>query len=59
MFDATEYTSKMQVVIHGNFDGILNGDSLLLFAGFTGLGSDDTPNFKGAYAEIINDRNLW
>lgn len=59
MFDATEYTSKMQVVIHGNFDGILNGDSLLMFASFTGLGSDDTPNFGGAYAEIINDRNLW
>lgn len=59
MFEGTEYTSKMRVLIHGNFDGILNNDSLLMFARFTGLGADDSPNFRGGYAEIINDRNLW
>ena len=55
----SEYTSSQTVIVHGNFDGVLNGDSLLIFTRFIGLASDDTPNFVGAYAEIINDRNIW
>lgn len=53
-----DYISVTPVVIHGNFSGILNGDDILVFAEYTGLASDDTPNFNGVYVEIINDRGL-
>lgn len=51
-----EYMSDQPVVVHGSFDGILNGDNVLLFGTYTGLGSDDTPNFRGYYIENEGDR---
>ena len=54
-----EYTSGNYLVVHGGFDKILNGDDLLVFACFSGLASDDTPNFRGIYIQIINDRYIY
>lgn len=51
-----EYTSSCAVVVHHNMSGILNGDTLLVIAKFTGLASDDTPNFEMVYAENLNNR---
>lgn len=52
-----EYYSNTPVVINGNFDsGLVNGDNILAFAKYTGLASDDTPNFQGFYIEIENGR---
>lgn len=53
-----DYFTSMPIVIHGNFEGILNGDDILVFAAYTGLAADDTPNFSGIYIELINDRGL-
>ena len=53
----TEYYSNIPVVINGNFSsGLLNGDSILVFAKYTGLASDDTPNFQGFYIEVETGR---
>lgn len=54
-----EYTSGNYLVVHGGFDKILNGDDLLVFACFSGLASDDTPNFRGIYIQIINDKYIY
>lgn len=51
-----EYFSGEYVIIVGEFNGILNGDNLMVLGPLLGLGSDDTANFTGVYAEIINDR---
>lgn len=51
-YEGYEYTSKQPVVMHGNFSGILNGDDILVFATYRGLGSDDTPNYQGYYVEV-------
>lgn len=51
-----EYTSLSPVVVHHNFSGILNGDNVLILARYTGLASDDTPNFEAVYAENLNSR---
>ena len=55
-FQGTDYITHQTVIVHGNFNKLLNGDDLLVFAKYTGLASDDTPNFKGFYIEIINNR---
>ena len=55
-FVGYEYTSSQPVVVHGNFSGIVNGDNVLMFGIYTGLGADDTPNFQGYYMEIDNGR---
>lgn len=47
-----EYVSYQPVIMHGNFDGILNGDDILMFGTYSGLSSDDIPNFQGYYVEI-------
>lgn len=52
---ATEYFSKEAIVFKGKFETMLNGDNIILFAEYTGLADDDTPNFKGYYAEIHNE----
>lgn len=52
-----EYTSNEEVVIHGTFQGMLNGDNVLVFGVFSGLGWDDTPNFVGRYME--NERSRF
>lgn len=57
-FEGFDYISSTTVVVHGNFSGILNGDDLLVFAEYTGLASDDTPNFIGKYIENINSRQI-
>ena len=57
-FAGSDYISKATVVIHGNFSGILNGDNLLVFGDYTGLASDDTPNFRGIWIENINNRGI-
>lgn len=44
------------VVVHGDFKGVLNGDDLLIFTAFRGLAEDDTVNFEGGAAYVINDR---
>ena len=54
--EGIEYTSLTSVIVKGNFDKILNGDDLLVFAKFSGLSANDSPNFQGAFIEIINDR---
>lgn len=52
-----EYYSNMPVVLNGNFgSGLLNGDNVLAFGKYTGLASDDTPNFDAIYIEIENGR---
>ena len=56
LIEGMEYSSSTPVIVHGRFSKILNGDKLLVFAKFNGLAYDDTPNFQGAYLEIINNR---
>lgn len=45
-----------EVVLHGDFKGVLNGDDLLVFTSFKGVAEDDTVNFTGGAAYVINDR---
>lgn len=56
IFRGEEQFSGEVVVIHGDFSRILNGDDLLLFGICSGLAADDTPNFRGIFAEISNSR---
>lgn len=56
LIEGFEYTSSCVVVVHHNFSAILNGDNLLVIAKFTGLASDDTPNFEAVYVENLNNR---
>lgn len=55
-FVGTEYTSKKQIVVHGTFSGILNEDSVLVFGTLTSLTSNDEPELRGMYLEIVNGR---
>lgn len=55
-YSGFEYWSNEQVVIHGNFTGILNHDDLLVFGVFKGLGADDTPNFEAVLISVENGR---
>ena len=55
-FIGTEYISKKPVVVHGTFSGILNGDSVLAFGTLTSLTSNDEPELRGMYLEIVNGR---
>lgn len=57
-FQGWDYISKEPVIVHGNFNGLMNGDNVLVFATYNGLASDDTPNFKGFHVEVINARGI-
>lgn len=45
-----------EVIVHGDFKGVLNGDDLLIFTAFRGLAEDDAINFEDGAAFVINDR---
>ena len=44
-----------EVIVHGDFKGVLNGDALLIFTAFRGLAEDDAINFEDGAAFVIND----
>ena len=48
--------SNEYVVLNGKFEGVLNGDDLLVITKFGGLAEDDTVNFEGGAVYVINDR---
>ena len=51
----TGYIDANYVAVYGDFDKILNGDNVFMFADFVGLSDNDIPIFIGAYAEIITE----
>ena len=51
----TGYIDTDYVAVYGDFDKILNGDNVFMYADFVGLSDNDIPIFVGAYAEIITD----
>lgn len=44
------------VAVNGNFNGLLNGDDVLVFGASMGTAADDTLNIIGAYVQIITSR---
>lgn len=55
-FGGWDPISGEYVFVKGNFDRILNDDSLLVFGTSLGTASDDTLNIRGYYAVIITER---
>lgn len=50
----TGYIGTDYVIVYGNFDKILNGDNVFMYADYVDLSIEDVPIFLGAYAEIIS-----
>lgn len=57
-FVGWEYITGEPVVVYGNFNGLLNGDDVLVFAKYRGIATDDTINFDGFFLEFINNREI-
>ena len=55
IYQGTEYFSKETVIFTGNFNGIMNGDDVIMFGTYTGMATDDTVNFEAYYLELHND----
>lgn len=54
IYQGTEYFSKETVIFTGNFNGVMNGDDLIMFGVYTGMATDDTVNFEAYYLELHN-----
>lgn len=54
IYQGTEYFSKETVIFTGNFNGVMNGDDLIMFGIYTGMATDDTVNFEAYYLELHN-----
>lgn len=55
-FTGLDPISNEVIVVHGNFESLLNGDDLLVFGRSMGTASDDTLNLEGVRAENISSR---
>lgn len=56
MLRGIEPCTCTEVIVHGTFNGVINGDDLLVFTAFRGLAEDDAVNFEDGAAYVINDR---
>lgn len=50
----TGYVDTDYVAVWGEFDSIMNGDNLFVYASYDGLSLNDVPTFNSPYVEIIN-----
>lgn len=50
----TGFVDTDYVAVWGEFDSIMNGDNLFVYAAYDGLSLNDVPTFKSPYVEIIN-----
>lgn len=49
----TGYVDTDYVAVWGEFDSIMNGDNLFVYAAYDGLSLNDVPTFNSPYVEII------
>lgn len=50
----TGFLDTDYVAVWGEFDSIMNGDNLFVYAAYDGLSLNDVPTFNSPYVEIIN-----
>ena len=50
----TGYIDTEYVAVYGNFDRLLNGDGVFVYAAYNGLNINDVPIFDGGYIEYVN-----